>query len=375
MNQKNNDLETLISGMDITRTMHNNAESKYVAIAEYLTNNGIKCDIYPQGSFALGTVIKPYKEGKEQNYDLDFICLVKEIPAETDPLVLRNLIGNLLKASNIYSEKLTEYEKCWTLEYADINNIGFNMDIIPAINHEFMTTFIKITDKNFEKNTAEWIISNPKGYINWFESINNLYPKDMKAVDESYQNLPDFDPMKRTSLQKVIQILKVLRNHYYFQRKKENKKVISSIITTLCAKIAFENPSFINLDTLTLLEYIINELKLYSEFLNPQYINDNKKAIKRNSSKWEILNPVNEQDNLADQWNEDEEKAKLFFEWIDFIHEEYIDSDNIKYLYALQNAFGENYVNSKINLSTYGYKLDEKQETVQSKPWSCDICE
>lgn len=32
------------------------------------------CDIFPQGSFSLGTVVRPYRESKEMDYDLDFVC-------------------------------------------------------------------------------------------------------------------------------------------------------------------------------------------------------------------------------------------------------------------------------------------------------------
>ena len=133
---KNKSLEELIAGLDISPTMHRNAEEKYKAVASYLENKGLNCEIYPQGSFAIGTVVRPYKEGKEQNYDLDFICLVKDYENSESPLILRNLIGNQLKQHKTYNDMLKEYEKCWTLEYGTIGTIGFNMDIIPAIEEE-----------------------------------------------------------------------------------------------------------------------------------------------------------------------------------------------------------------------------------------------
>lgn len=370
---KNKSLEELIAGLDISPTMHRNAEEKYKAVASYLENKGLNCEIYPQGSFAIGTVVRPYKEGKEQNYDLDFICLVKDYENSESPLILRNLIGNQLKQHKTYNDMLKEYEKCWTLEYGTIGTIGFNMDIIPAIEEE--ETFILITDKNLDTNLTKWIKSNPAGYVKWFEEINFLYPQynRMKIANESVQELPS--AFERTSLQKVIQILKVHRDSYYYKRRKEKKKVISSIITTLCAQIARENLHFTSFDTLDLLSYIVKELKIYSHYLTAEALDlryNDKKVIKKNFSKWEILNPVNPDDNLADQWNEDPEKAELFFDWIENINQEFVEKKDIEYLYALESVFGESYVENKLASSNLKRLLEiskEKKEITPSKPW------
>lgn len=370
---KNKSLEELIVGLDISPTMYRNAEEKYKAVASYLENKGLNCEIYPQGSFAIGTVVRPYKEGKEQNYDLDFICLVKDYKNSESPLILRNLIGNQLKEHKTYNDMLKEYEKCWTLEYGTIEKIGFNMDIIPAIEEE--ETFILITDKNLDTNLTKWIKSNPTGYVKWFEEINSLYPQydKIKIFNESVQELPN--AFERTSLQKVIQILKVHRDSYYYKRRKEEKKVISSIITTLCAQIARENLNFTSLDTLDLLSYIVKELRIYSHYLTAEALDlryNDKKVIKKNFSKWEILNPVNPDDNLADQWNEDPEKAELFFDWIENINQEFVEKKDIEYLYALESVFGESYVENKLASSNLKRLLEiskEKKEITPSKPW------
>ena len=380
---KSKDLEKLVSGVDITPTMYNNAVDKYQALGKFFEENGIECDIYPQGSFALGTVVRPLKTGKQSDYDLDFICLVKNSKKETDPEKLKNLIGDLLKRNKIYCEKLTEYEKCWTLNYSEINNVGFNIDIIPSINDTpysmdlNTSNFIFITDKNFENGESTWIKSNPKDYTNWFLSINSMYPQhsERKEFMESFQNsveeLPDL--FERTSLQRVIQILKLHRDYYYTQRKKEKKKVISAIITTLCAKIA-HNTNFTLLNTEELLQHIINELKIYSQYnllleseFDQRY--KDKKVIKKSYNKWKIENPVNPEDNLADQWNEDSEKPVLFFDWINCINEDFIKSKDTSYIYSLNNVFGESYVYSRLDTTKYRVLLEDKKELIPAKPW------
>ena len=66
-----------LNDIDITPTMEKNAREKYKAISEYLNGHDLESDFYPQGSFLLGTVVKPYRDGKDKNYDLDILVLLK----------------------------------------------------------------------------------------------------------------------------------------------------------------------------------------------------------------------------------------------------------------------------------------------------------
>lgn len=66
MANKKIDFDTIVKALDITPTMYKNAVDKYTAIAAYLDEQGIKADFYPQGSFRLGTVVRPLKTEKMQ---------------------------------------------------------------------------------------------------------------------------------------------------------------------------------------------------------------------------------------------------------------------------------------------------------------------
>ena len=54
---RQNEILQLTKKLDITPAMRKDAEGKYQAIATYLQSQGVECNIYPQGSFALGTVV------------------------------------------------------------------------------------------------------------------------------------------------------------------------------------------------------------------------------------------------------------------------------------------------------------------------------
>ena len=52
----------VVEQLDISPSLYRNAVEKYNNLAKFLNEKGI--DIYPQGSFALGTVVRPSKKIK-----------------------------------------------------------------------------------------------------------------------------------------------------------------------------------------------------------------------------------------------------------------------------------------------------------------------
>ena len=75
--ERQQDILSIISELDISPTMYSNAVEKYKAITAYLESYGIEAEMYPQGSFAFGTVVRPTSKSADANYDLDFICQIK----------------------------------------------------------------------------------------------------------------------------------------------------------------------------------------------------------------------------------------------------------------------------------------------------------
>lgn len=100
------DIIKLIEGLDISPTMYKNATEKYKAVGTYLQEQGLIFDIFPQGLFSLGTVVRPYKEAKEADYDLDFICCLSEDKEKTTAGYVKNIVKDTLCKSEIYKEKL-----------------------------------------------------------------------------------------------------------------------------------------------------------------------------------------------------------------------------------------------------------------------------
>lgn len=393
------DILKLIEGLDISPTMYKNATDKYKAVGTYLQEQGLECDIFPQGSFSLGTVVRPYKESKESDYDLDFICCLREIKEKTTAKYVKNIVKETLCRSEIYKEKLQnkEWDKCWTLEYAEVNGIGFNIDIVPGVieSEDVVQSMINatlprkeaelavaITDK--KEQNYYWCTSNSRAYKNWFESVNNPFLnynrenrkkvllENNRAIYNSIEEIPE--GLERSSLQRVIQILKHHRDVFFCRTKKENLKPTSAVITTICAEIANGmNPS---MNVFELLQAIVADFEIYSynqtlleEEFARHYLNKN--IIRKSKGKWYIGNPVNPNDNLADSWNDNAEKAELFFKWVKAVKKDYLDSMELEdndFVALLENNFGREYVKKNVTIENYA-SVAPNIITNTPKPW------
>ena len=66
---------------------------------------------------------------------MDFVCCLGKLKGKTTAKYVKNIIKEILCKSEVYKERLQnrEWDKCWTLEYAEVNGIGFNIDIVPGV--------------------------------------------------------------------------------------------------------------------------------------------------------------------------------------------------------------------------------------------------
>ncbi|MDD6652790.1 MAG: nucleotidyltransferase [Clostridium sp.] len=364
------DLKKILKQLDITPAMFKNAEDKYMAIATYLKNNGLDIEITLQGSFAIGTGVKPYKEGKDCSYDIDAICLFPGTTDENSSREIRNALLEILNDSEVYESKLDEYDKCFTLDYALYGNYGFSIDLVPSVyattsdinrigigvENQYLGKVTSIAVKNEDRD--EWYTSNPNGYKQWFDTINypfSLHQREIRMMDiynqhkDLYNNIEDIpEYFNKSALQEVIQILKRTRDISYYKMKKESFKPASVILTTFSALVAAELPA--STDTIDLLQEVIKRLKLH---LNKEYRNF-KDAIIKYNSEWEFYNPVNSSDNLVDLWKENEEFSKCFFEWITRLEKDIneIFSIGSNHISILGNMFGNDIVDITFNRKT-----------------------
>lgn len=205
--QKN--ILSIISKLDITPTMYNNAVNKYNELAKHLTEHGIRAEIYPQGSFALGTVVRPIIKDENAAYDLDFVCQVYDDKNSLTAAQLRQKVQNILETSKLYNDNLKICDECFTIVFADIDGTGFSIDIVPAVaessdkivklhsltkNTDLVDTAIAIPKK--EHSNYSWLTNNPKGYKKWFDDINMRF-NDATFIETSSSDEAKFECQKQ----------------------------------------------------------------------------------------------------------------------------------------------------------------------------------
>ena len=370
LNDKNKMLGQILQhvgeALDIPPSKYKQAVERYTAVGEWL-KGGEYSDatdtprIYPQGSFRLGTVIRPYRSGKDASYDIDLVCDITSSKDSSMPSKVKQEVGARLKEKKTYERMLDEEgRRCWTLDYADEEDgVGFHLDVLPAVpegiferneirksgvSSELRQHSIAITDKvGFGR--YNWDTSNPRGYGLWFDGKNKkmfdqvaLMQKrsifKSTSVFASVEQVPD--SLVRTPLQRLVQILKRHRDVRFDKQPNASAKPISIIITTLAAE-AYRNEA----DPWLALEALISAVDGYRH----------SNLIQERNGEWYIPNPTNPAENFADRWNRDNgQRAKAFFDWIGFLKTDLLEMKSISSLPALQShlelLFGQTQVRS-----------------------------
>lgn len=327
----NNLYRMIASNIDISDKMFELAEEEYKKLGKWIDKETpeYQISIYPQGSFALGTVVRPISN--EDDYDLDLVCQFEEQYGFTAKELKVDVVKPLLVRYKAYKNEIEEKRRCWHIEYKDIPY--FHMDVIPAY---AQNPSIKITDHDEELNTYEYIGSNPSGYVTWFfercaKQRTRLYEQYIKEHREVVAQAEVEDVKRRkikTPLQRVVQLLKRHRDIMFKDDQSDNKP-ISIIITTVAASLYSEEDNIYD----AMQNILLNAIK---------WIEGNRKE-----GQYFIENPSYSGENFADKWNIHPERAEAFYSWIDQAKRDLVDenlygSNRIGMGRHIQKVFGEN---------------------------------
>lgn len=321
--QINDILEELSKLLDVTEKEFNIITKSYEAVGKYLAEGtsplrAFSPSIHPQGSFLLGTVVRPISD--KDDLDIDLVCELENKPQHWVQYNLKKAVGDRLKESNLYKLKLDEEGKrCWTLKYGENK---YHLDVLPSlvcnnyrsiVNRYFSegTTknpeeiAIHITDNTrydyyTERDESRWMISNPFGYAEWFLSSAQAAYRQQRtfSMEAKIDPIPKFNQGKY-ALQRVVQLLKRHRDKMF---NGDEDKPISIIITTLATRVYNEERN------------IYLALKHVAKNMESR-IED------RNGIKW-VANPVNKSENFADRWPQIPRKQRNFYKWLEQLQED-----------------------------------------------------
>lgn len=299
-------LDQLCQQIEVTESQYQSATSRYEAVGIWLAESTspqlTRAKIYPQGSIALGTAIKPIRHNE---FDVDLVCHLPDLPATSNAQAVKMLIGNRLKEHGTYRGMLEEKKRCWRINYAN----EFHLDITPSISNPRCPQGGELVP---DKLLAQWKPTNPKGYIAKFEQYATIQPRfylaeaalDKSFADADVTPIPD-QAESKPLLKRIIQLLKRHRDHMFVGKTHEEFAPISVIISTLAswayAKCATQQ---VHSDAFDLISAVISEM--------PSFI---KVEIRSGKRFYVIKNETTAGENFADKWNNDERLAFAFFEW------------------------------------------------------------
>lgn len=363
-------LEELGKSLDITKEQHDAAVTSYEFVGNWLAAPDsslapYKPEILPQGSFLLGTMIRPIHEDDE--LDIDIVCRLEGKRAEWTQFNLKKIVGDRLASHGTLKRLLVipDSRRCWRLQHAE--SAKFHLDTLPAIvssgfkvlmerafsatSPDTDTLAIRITDNkepNYrtETNPDRWTKSNPFGYGIWFKNRAELYVAGVRMFSEAIQPLPKYQTQK-LPLQRVVQILKRHRDMMF---NGDEDKPISIIITTLAA-CAYEK----EIDIIDALLHVVDRM--------PNFIQERYSPKHGRNIKW-IANPVNPEENFADKWPETPQKEKNFYRWLTQVRTDLHNATSQQGLHRIQEAlegpFGKTAVTRAF--SNYGNSLCTQRE-------------
>jgi hypothetical protein len=288
-------LDGAVEVLDISPELHDNAVERYEEVGTWLAENGSPgWQIYPQGSFRLGTVVRPGTPGGE--YDIDLVCHLPLRPESTTQERLKQRVGDQLTAYRKWKqdrghtdgpESIESRRRCWTLGYP-----GFHLDVLPAIPDEDRPpTGIRLTDKDL----WQWQRSNPIGYADWFRRRSEL---SRQILEKRHANVADVPTWPvRSPLQRVVQILKW---HCMIMFAEDIDNRPPSILITTLAGHAYSGED----DLFTAVRSVLDNMLTF---------------IERRDGQWWVPNPAHKAENFTDKWNEYPERRKAFHAWYDEI--------------------------------------------------------
>ena len=243
-----------------------------------------------QGSYALGTIIKPIN-GRE--YDADILLYMQYSDGKGPKDYIEDVYAHL-KANKTYEDKVHRRTRCVYIDYKG----EFHLDIVPCIAYG-QEQYIC----NRHENTFE--ITDGTGFREWLNEKNRITDRQLK---------------------KVTKLLKYLRDH------KGNFSVKSILLTTLIGQSVYyhdEGSENFN-DIPTALKMISNRINSF---------------LQSNEVMPEVFNPVLPQENFTRHWDQDKYRhfREMFSIYTGKINDAYDATDHNASINKWRELFGDNF--------------------------------
>ena len=93
-------IERIAHSLDITPEMYDQSQSVVRGLTNYVKNIDPSVVVYRQGSFKLGTIIRPYQKDKYGDFDIDLVVQFSDRREQVKPSDIKQRLGEYLEKSN-----------------------------------------------------------------------------------------------------------------------------------------------------------------------------------------------------------------------------------------------------------------------------------
>ncbi|MFC5606087.1 nucleotidyltransferase domain-containing protein [Variovorax soli] len=301
-----------------TTTQMDALERSYNATSEYIMGSSEFADlilqVHPQGSRALGTIIRPMRQ-RPEGFDIDSVLRLKRAAMQKygqDPAALINDLHAVVKRyAEAHGLALKRWERCVTLEYAD----GMCVDITPIIDDprvgiRYGDTHARVPDRRLKLFEP----TNPKGLSDAFSmaarvqavfSVSKAMTLDEAIVRGELQPLPDAVEVQSRLLSRLVQLLKLHRNVAFGTAAMGPDFSPKSVFITVLAATAYASRAPIAHDSpLDLLLDIVDMMPLFIR----------REPLVGGGEYWELPNQTAPGDNLASGMNTPQHQ-QAYLQW------------------------------------------------------------
>ena len=170
--------EFLRDEVNLNQSRLDRLETAVGGVNDYLKNNltGYQT-MEKQGSYALGTLIKPVDDNDE--YDADIQIVMNPNPKwEAKDYI--HAINRTLAGNKTYADKIRLKTRCVTVDYAG----DFHLDAVPRVTSRGKHYVCNRVDNKFEETDGN-------GYREWFNEKNRITGSNLKRVVRLLKHLRD----------------------------------------------------------------------------------------------------------------------------------------------------------------------------------------
>ena len=191
------------------------------AVSEYLSQNLVGFRrTERQGSYALGTTIRPVKDTDE--YDVDRLVYL-EYDSSKDPKDYIDDVYRCLKANGNYAGKVQKNTRCVTVNYAG----EFKIDVVPCITYNGNHLICN-------RKTNEYEVTDGTGFRDWFNEKNRVTNGNLKLVTRLLKYLRDH---KKTFTAPSVLLTTLIGNTVHDREGDTGFKTLPDALLTVISRI------------------------------------------------------------------------------------------------------------------------------------------